>query len=61
MGMDKKVENGRIAFCTVKEIGRAVVYGDVPKELLQQTLQACCAGAVARPSGTRPPRGAVHG
>ncbi|HZW86975.1 MAG TPA: 3-dehydroquinate synthase, partial [Gallionella sp.] len=61
MGLDKKVENGKMRFVLLKEIGRAVVYGDVPKELLQQTLQACCAGAVARPSGARPPRGAVHG
>jgi len=61
MGMDKKVENGKMRFVLLKEIGRAVIYGDVPKELLQQTLQACCAGAAARPSGARPPRGAVHG
>jgi hypothetical protein len=28
----------------LKEVGRAVVYGDVPPELLQQTLEACVHG-----------------
>ncbi|MBI5429834.1 MAG: 3-dehydroquinate synthase [Nitrosomonadales bacterium] len=41
MGMDKKVEGGKIRFVLLKEIGRAVVYGDAPAELLRQTLQAC--------------------
>ena len=41
MGLDKKVEGGKIRFVLLKEIGRAVVYGEVPGELLRQTLQAC--------------------
>jgi len=41
MGLDKKVEGGKIRFVLLKEVGRAVVYGDVPGELLQQTLEAC--------------------
>jgi 3-dehydroquinate synthase len=41
MGLDKKVEGGKIRFVLLKEIGRAVVTGDVPEELLRQTLQAC--------------------
>ena len=41
MGLDKKVEGGKIRFVLLKEVGRAVVYGDAPAELLQQTLEAC--------------------
>jgi 3-dehydroquinate synthase len=41
MGLDKKVEGGRMHFVLLKEPGRAVVQGDVPQELLRQTLQAC--------------------
>ena len=44
MGLDKKVEGGKMRFVLLKEIGRAVVYGDVPPALLQQTLQACAHG-----------------
>lgn len=40
MGLDKKVEGGKIRFVLLKEIGRAVVYGDVPDDLLRQTLEA---------------------
>jgi 3-dehydroquinate synthase len=39
MGLDKKVEGGKMRFVLLKEIGRAVVYGEVPKELLRQTLE----------------------
>lgn len=41
MGLDKKVEGGKIRFVLLKDVGRAVVYGDAPAELLQQTLEAC--------------------
>ncbi len=41
MGLDKKVEGGRMRFVLLKEIGRAVIYGDVPEGLLRQTLNAC--------------------
>lgn len=44
MGLDKKVEGGRIRFVLLKQIGCAVVYGDVPPALLQQTLAACVHG-----------------
>jgi len=41
MGLDKKVEGGKMRFVLLKEIGRAVVYGEVPEELLRQTLTVC--------------------
>jgi 3-dehydroquinate synthase len=41
MGLDQKVEGGKIRFVLLKQIGQAVVNGEVPPELLQQTLQAC--------------------
>jgi 3-dehydroquinate synthase len=41
MGLDKKVEGGKIRFILLEGIGRAVVYGDVPETLLRQTLAAC--------------------
>lgn len=41
MGLDKKVEGGKMRFVLLKQVGHAVVYGDVPPVLLQQTLQAC--------------------
>ena len=41
MGLDKKVEGGKIRFVLLKEIGAAVVNGDVPSDLLRQTLRAC--------------------
>ncbi len=44
MGLDKKVEGGKIRFVLLKEVGRAVVYGEAPPELLQQTLEACVHG-----------------
>jgi len=44
MGLDKKVEGGKMRFVLLKQIGHAVVYGDVPPVLLRQTLQACCGG-----------------
>jgi 3-dehydroquinate synthase len=44
MGLDKKVEGGKMRFVLLKQVGRAVVYGDVPPELLQHTLEACVHG-----------------
>ena len=43
MGLDKKVMGGKIRFVLLKAIGRAVVSGDVPAGMLQQTLAACSA------------------
>jgi 3-dehydroquinate synthase len=40
MGLDKKVEGGKMRFVLLKEMGRAVVSGDVPDVLLRQTLEA---------------------
>src|SRR5574340_704353 len=45
MGLDKKVEGGKMRFVLLKEIGRAVIYGDVPEMLLRQTLKVCCGDA----------------
>lgn len=42
MGQDKKVEGGKMRFVLLKKIGHAVVNGEVPPDLLQQTLQSCC-------------------
>jgi len=44
MGLDKKVEDGKMRFVLLKEVGRAVVHGGVPPELLRQTLEACVHG-----------------
>jgi shikimate kinase/3-dehydroquinate synthase len=44
MGLDKKVEGGKMHFVLLKQIGRAVIYGDVPPALLRQTLEACAYG-----------------
>ncbi len=41
MGHDKKVEDGKMRFVLLKTIGRAVICGDVPEDLLRQTLKAC--------------------
>ena len=39
MGLDKKVEGGKLRFVLLKSIGRAVV-SEAPPELLRQTLEA---------------------
>jgi 3-dehydroquinate synthetase len=44
MGLDKKVEGGKMRFVLLKQVGHAVIYGDVPAELLRQTLEACAHG-----------------
>ncbi len=41
MGLDKKVEAGKIRFVLLKAIGSSVVSSDVPEELLRQTLASC--------------------
>ena len=43
MGLDKKVADGKIRFVLLKSLGNAVITGDVPHALLEQTLEACCA------------------
>jgi len=41
MGLDKKVEGGKLRFVLLKQIGQAVIESNVPAEQLQQTLLAC--------------------
>jgi len=43
MGLDKKVADGKIRFVLLKSLGDAVMTGDVPQEMLEQTLEACSA------------------
>jgi shikimate kinase/3-dehydroquinate synthase len=43
MGLDKKVADGKIRFVLMKSLGNAVMTGDVPQQLLEQTLEACSA------------------
>ena len=44
MGLDKKVEGGKMRFVLLKHVGHAVVYGEAPDKLLRQTLEACAHG-----------------
>lgn len=41
MGLDKKVADGKIRFVLLKSLGHAVMTGDVPQAMLEQTLEAC--------------------
>ena len=43
MGLDKKVENGKIRLVLQQGIGQAVMSSDYAADKLQQTLQQCCA------------------
>jgi 3-dehydroquinate synthase len=62
MGLDKKVEGGKMRFVLLEEIGHAVVQGNVPQQLLVQTIQACCEGTTAKLQDTnrRPHSGDEH-
>jgi 3-dehydroquinate synthase len=42
MGLDKKVADGKIRFVLLQALGKAVMTGDVPQSLLEQTLESCC-------------------
>lgn len=41
MGLDKKVEGGKIRFILLKTLGHAVITDNVPSDLLKLTLEAC--------------------
>ena len=43
MGLDKKVEGGKIRFVLLKSLGDAVLCADVPTALLQETIAASVA------------------
>ncbi|OHC81449.1 MAG: 3-dehydroquinate synthase [Sideroxydans sp. GWF2_59_14] len=43
MGLDKKVADGKIRFVLLKALGHAVMTGEVPQGLLEQTLESCSA------------------
>ncbi len=45
MGLDKKVEGGKMRFILLKRIGEAVVHSAVPAKLLTETLIECTADA----------------
>jgi 3-dehydroquinate synthase len=53
MGLDKKVEGGKMRFVLLRQVGQAVVYGEVPPDILRQTLQACCKVPMTELPGTR--------
>ena len=41
MGLDKKIENGKMRFILLKRIGKAVIHAEVPAALLAGTLVEC--------------------
>lgn len=42
MGVDKKVEGGKMRFVLLKSLGQAVLTDAVPEHMLLQTIEACC-------------------
>jgi 3-dehydroquinate synthase len=42
MGLDKKVIDGKKRFVLLKALGNAVISSEIPPELLNATLEACC-------------------
>lgn len=48
MGHDKKVEGGKMRFVLLKRVGQAVVEGQVPEDLLLQTIEACASIKLAQ-------------
>lgn len=44
MGLDKKVEGGKMRFVLLRAIGSAVVSGEVPDEMLRDTLRGAYVG-----------------
>jgi len=45
MGLDKKVESGRIRFILLKKIGEAFITADIPEKLVTATLSGIAANA----------------
>jgi 3-dehydroquinate synthase len=45
MGLDKKVEGGKMRFVLLESIGRAIVRSDVPADMLAATLAECTGNA----------------
>jgi 3-dehydroquinate synthase len=45
MGLDKKVEGGKMRFVLLERIGKAVVRSDVPADMLAATLAECTGNA----------------
>ncbi len=45
MGMDKKVEGGKMRFVLLKRIGKAVIHAEVPAAILTGTLVECIVNA----------------
>jgi 3-dehydroquinate synthase len=45
MGLDKKVQGGKMRFILLEDIGRAMVHADVPSPILTEVLTECTADA----------------
>jgi 3-dehydroquinate synthase len=41
MGLDKKVEGGRMRFILLNRVGEAVIHAEVPSPVLRETLLEC--------------------